>query len=276
MKPKILHIGKYYYPFKGGIETVTKEICETLKDEFEFTVLVSNSDKTEMVEFINDIKVIRIPCFGKISNMPVSISFLKWMKKLEFDLIHLHMPTPLAELSCLLYSNNKNIIASFHSEMYKKGSFLYIPFQRLFLKKVTKVIVATENHYKYSRVLQSFTDKIAVIPYSIDEKKMRDTNINSNPFSLTEDNCNILYVGRLTEYKGVDYLIESMKFLNTDSILHLVGTGKLENELKSLVSCLKLENRIIFHGEVENDKLTGYYRFFYVVVLPSVDICEAF
>ncbi|MFC1725337.1 glycosyltransferase [candidate division KSB1 bacterium] len=276
MKRKILHIGKYYYPFKGGIETVTKEICETLKHEFEFTVLVSNSDKTEKVETINEIKVIRIPCYGKISNMPVSISFLKWLKRLDFDLIHVHMPTPLAELSCLLSNTNKKIIASYHSEMYKRGSILYKPFQKRFLRKVSRILAATKNHYIYSKVLQDFMEKVEVIPYSINENKFRDKANMVNPFSNLENSFNILYVGRLTEYKGVNYLIESMKYVDAGSIIHIVGTGKLENEYKSLVSRLKIEDRIIFHGEVDNDKLLGYYKYCDAVVLPSIDVGEAF
>ena len=206
MKPRILQIGKYYFPFKDGIEKVGQDICENLRDDFEFTVLVSNTDRKTKIENINGIKVIRIPTWFKISNMPVSTGFWKWIRKLEYDLIHVHMPTPLAEISCLFSNPNKKTIASFHYDMYKKGSSLYIPLQKRFIKKTSKIVVATENHFIYSIALSDFRDKIEIIPYGIDEKRFIDYKGKSNPYIEFANNYNILYVGRLTEYKGVEYL----------------------------------------------------------------------
>lgn len=276
MKPKILHIGKYYFPFKGGIEKVVQDICENLKDEFEFTVLVSNTGRNTKIDNIKGIKVIRIPTWFKISNMPFSTGFSNWIKNLEFDLIHVHMPTPLAELSCLFSNTDKKIIASFHYEMYKKGSSFYIPFQKNFLKKTFKIIVATKNHFKYSNVLSDFRDKIEIIPYGIDEKKFIKHEGYSNPYSGTQNQFNILYVGRFTEYKGIDYLIESMKYLDNEVKLYLVGTGKLKNQLHLLVQNLDLQERVIFKENINDDTLLDYYKFCDVFVLPSIDVGEAF
>jgi len=275
-KPKILHIGKYYYPFRGGIERAMKDICDYLKDEFEFTVLVSNEEKIETIEYINDTKVIRIPRLAKYSNMPVSISFIKWLKKLDYDLIHVNMPTPIAELFCLLHKTNKKILATYHCKMYKTGTSLYLPFQKMFLKKTDKIIVATKGLYSNSEILHNFKDKIEFIPLSVESSKFSYRENIENPYPDSDKTFKILFVGRLTEYKGLGYLIESMKYTGDDSQLHIVGTGKLENELKELVNTLRLDDRVKFYKGIDDDSLVGFYQYCDVFVLPSVNVGEAF
>ena len=40
---KVLQLGKFYYRYVGGMETVLKEICESLADQVDFQVVVANT-----------------------------------------------------------------------------------------------------------------------------------------------------------------------------------------------------------------------------------------
>ena len=81
----------------------------------------------------------------------------------------------------------------------------------------------------------------------------------------------ILFVGRLTEAKGLQYLIEI--FVLTlqripDVHLRIVGTGELENKLKKQVQELGLTQSVHFEG-FQTD-LSHYYKNAIVTVLTSI------
>ncbi len=83
----------------------------------------------------------------------------------------------------------------------------------------------------------------------------------------------VLYVGRISEDKGIECLIRAApwvlkQFPNTE--FHIVGEdyGYL-NKLKSLVTSLGVERSVIFTGRVTSRRLVDVYRSADVFVLPS-------
>ena len=57
----------------------------------------------------------------------------------------------------------------------------------------------------------------------------------------------IIYQGALNRGRGLQQLIHAMQHI--DATLWIVGTGDLENELKSLVDNMHLQDKIIFKGK---------------------------
>ncbi len=83
----------------------------------------------------------------------------------------------------------------------------------------------------------------------------------------------ILFVGRLSEEKGLSYLLEAYRRLSTElqvSLL-LVGRGDQYDVLMKYVSDYSLQN-VHFVDYVPNDKLAVYYAAAHVFVLPSVTL----
>ena len=69
----------------------------------------------------------------------------------------------------------------------------------------------------------------------------------------------VLMVGRLAHEKGIDRAICAVGFAREQGVpvmLHLVGDGPMEKELRKLVYAQKLSSAVVFHGE-QNDP----YRF---------------
>ncbi len=82
----------------------------------------------------------------------------------------------------------------------------------------------------------------------------------------------LLYVGRFTEVKNLERLIIGYKKASknkNESVLILVGSGKLENKLKELVSELKIQNQILFPGRFEGLELLAWYKISDSFILPS-------
>ncbi len=83
----------------------------------------------------------------------------------------------------------------------------------------------------------------------------------------------ILYVGRFTLHKGLDYLIRAMKKVvvhHPHARLVLVGSGEKEHELIELVAELDLSAHVIFAGWMRGEQLARMYASADVYVQPSV------
>jgi glycosyltransferase involved in cell wall biosynthesis len=83
----------------------------------------------------------------------------------------------------------------------------------------------------------------------------------------------VLFVGRLVEVKGCEYLIESFKKVikhQNDTLLLIVGRGPLEGDLKKTVLENNLNLCVRFEGFVEHDKIWDYYNLADIVVIPSI------
>ena len=80
----------------------------------------------------------------------------------------------------------------------------------------------------------------------------------------------ILYLGRIVPEKGIRYLIDAFKSVNTDKKLVIAGgssdTSEFEAQMQELA---KDDDRIIFTGFVQGRLLEELYSNAYVYVLPS-------
>src|SRR3989338_6193965 len=88
-KLKILHLGKFYKPYRGGIETVLFNLCEELKKDYDLEVLVANQEKKTRLDLIEDIPVTRIASYGRLFSTSVCFSFPTELKKRKADILHL-------------------------------------------------------------------------------------------------------------------------------------------------------------------------------------------
>ena len=69
-------------------------------------------------------------------------------------------------------------------------------------------------------------------------------------------------VGRLAPWKNIDKIIQAMALLNNKGfnfIFNIVGSGPMDEELKKLVTDLKLEKKIFFLGQKNTNELNKIY-----------------
>lgn len=85
----------------------------------------------------------------------------------------------------------------------------------------------------------------------------------------------LLFVGRLTEKKGVRYLVDAMPLITNNfpkAKLLIVGHGELEQELRELVESRGLEEVVLFAGGIVNALLPSYYATADIFIGPSVQV----
>lgn len=279
-KIKVLIVNKLYYPWVGGIEKITQDYAEGLNGEIEVEVLVCQPRGRGKVEWINGVKVTRAGSIGIFWGMPISFSFpfLLAKKSREVDIIHFQMPFPLADISYLLLGSRKpSIVVTYHSDIVrqKKLMLFYKPFLFRFLRIVDRIIVTSPNMLEFSEYLKAFKYKCSVVPLGIDVDYLEHSGVKEIGLSKTKDEKLILFVGRLTYYKGVEYLIEAMQRVKNSKLL-IVGDGELRAQLERKSRLLGLQDKIIFLGKLSKEELNYCYKICDIFVLPSVEESEAF
>ncbi len=83
---------------------------------------------------------------------------------------------------------------------------------------------------------------------------------------------NIINVGRLSQEKGLLYLIESLRYLDPKTKLFIVGSGRQKDNLKELSKKLELEKQVIFMGKVAHEQLPSVLNAMNIFVLPAISM----
>ncbi len=276
---KILQVNKFYYPWIGGVEKVVQQIAEGLKDEFETEILVCNDKNERKEEIVNSVKVYRAKTLKIILGMPVSFDFFFLYQKIfkNYDLIFLHYPFPLAFLAYFFFSRNKDLVIWYHSDIVRQRllEIFFKPFHLYCLKKAKKIFVSNPNLAESSSYLSKFKEKCVIIPFGIDLNYFKeDEEIKKKSLEIRQKYGTplILSVGRLSYYKGFDYLIKSA--INISAKFLIIGEGNLKKKLLDLIKKFKLENKVFIIPPQED--LRPFYLACDIFVLPSIARSEAF
>jgi glycosyltransferase involved in cell wall biosynthesis len=273
---RVLQLGKFYDPFVGGMETVLKEMCESLADQVEFQVVVANTHWSTEHEN-RKIPVTRVASAGKLFSCSLAPSYPLWARRFNPDLIHVHLPNPLAELSGLLADRDIPVVAQFHSDVVRQRNLLkvYGPFLDAFYRRANCIIVPTPRHIEISRFVSKYREKCRVVPFGVPLSRFELDGAGSQKAEALRDGMpSVLCVGRLVSYKGVEFLIRALE--NIEARLWIIGVGPLEDSLKALVAERGLADRIEFLGQVSEQDLIAYYHACDVFVLPSITNAEMF
>ncbi|MDZ4662295.1 MAG: glycosyltransferase [Pseudomonadota bacterium] len=275
---KLIQVGKYFPPHSGGMESVLYDLTTGIdKREFNVKCLVTGTTPHNEIHFVNGVPVYKMSRPFEIASTPISFSFMKRAKSLDADLLHVHLPNPLATLA--LRKTKVPYVITYHCDVlsYPWLNRLYLPLLREQLAQARAIITSSFELVDNSPVLRDFKNKCRVIPFGINKKSFALTPSLQQMFDQLKNNFNtktVVYVGRLVEYKGLAYLIRAMK--RVDAVLLLVGDGPEQKALQTLAHSLGLTNKVHFFRNFPRHDLGVFYHLADVVVLPSIDEREAF
>ncbi|HEX6275000.1 MAG TPA: glycosyltransferase, partial [Polyangiaceae bacterium] len=272
---KVLHVGKFYPPHKGGIESHLGALCEGLSGSIETEALVANEGPETVEETINGIRVTRTGTLFNLSAASVCPDLGRRMREARADIVHVHLPNPTAILSYLASRVPGKLVFSHHSDIVRQRVLgtLFEPVLRHAFRRADAIVVATPNHITSSRVVRSYEKKCAVIPYGIDARRFGEHDDAAvRDIRARFGSRIVLSVGRLVYYKGFEYLIRAMR--RVEGHLIIVGEGPLFGELTREARDAGVADRVTILTEVEN--VRPYYQAADVFVLASNARSEAF
>lgn len=190
----------------------------------------------------------------------------------KYDVIHFHAEGPCA-MMWIPKLFGKKCIATIHGldhQRAKWGKFAswYIRTgEKCAVRFADNIIVLSESVKQYFK--DTYNRDTVFIPNGISSAEHKDAKDITELYGIYKDEY-ILFLGRLVPEKGVKYLIEAYKELDTDKKLVIAGgTSDSSEYLKELTELSKGDPRIIFTGFVQGRVLEELYSNAYVYVLPS-------
>ncbi len=276
---RVLQVGKFYYPYRGGMETYLLDLCQGLKDRVELQVLVSNTAFRTVRETVDGIDVIRAGSWGRIFSTSLSPSFPRFLKEYAGDIITVHHPNPLGTIAYLAARPAGRLTVVYHSDIVRQklSRLIYRPLLMKFLRRAEKISVTSPRYIDSSPVLSRFREKCVVIPIGIDLSLYDETDgIRERVREIHQrfGDRIVLFVGRLILYKGIEYLLKAMEGL--EGKLLIIGSGGRFHELQMMVASHHLEDKVYLMSEVSRSDLLVYLRACSVFCLPSISRNEAF
>lgn len=188
------------------------------------------------------------------------------------DVVHFHAEGPCAML-WLPKLFGKRCVATIHGldhQRAKWGKFAsaYIMLgEKCAVKFADEIIVLSEGVQKYFK--DRYNRETSFIPNGVNRPEIREAQLIKEKYDLDKDEY-ILFLGRLVPEKGLRYLIEAFKRIETDKKLVIAGgasdTDDFYEELKTMG---RDDSRIIFTDFVQGQMLDELYSNAYVYVLPS-------
>ena len=135
------------------------------------------------------------------------------------------------------------------------------------------VALCGETYHILCNVYQISTDKVRVIPNGMQDEYHPLSNEKRHKMKaclgFAETDRLILFVGRVTQMKGIGILIESMKkIISENSHVHLVLAGRGEEDVFKKMTVGYWKN-IHFIGQVDKTIVSQLYQIADLGVLPS-------
>ena len=282
-KLKICMLGHKRIPSReGGIEIVVEELATRMVQlGHDVTCYNRGGHHVSGKEFdgkkastYRGIKLKTVPTIDKKGLAAMSSSFFGAIRAAlgRFDVVHFHAEGPCAML-WLPQLFGKRCVATIHGldhQRAKWGKFArtYIMLgEKCAVKFADEIIVLSEGVRKYFK--DTYNRETVFIPNGVNRPIIREADVITEKFGLKKDEY-ILFLGRIVPEKGVQYLIEAYKEVQTDKKLVIAGgtsdSDSFYDEMKALA---KEDDRILFTGFVQGQMLDELYSNAYVYTLPS-------
>ena len=295
---RILHLGKFFPPFAGGIENFLADLMPAQAERGDTVAAILHDHQPRLARFFasvqpelwNNQTIYRVPSYGRLLYAPVSPQFPWWLNRVihEFQpqLLHLHLPNtsaffalglPRARRIPWIVHWHSDVVSALNSKLsiaYK----VYRPFEQRLLAQAHTIIVTSPPYLASSIALQPWQDKCQIIPLGIAKTRLPEPTLAAKNWAeqqWAKHTTRILTVGRLTYYKGHEVLIRAIAQLEGAQVF-IVGQGELRHRLEALIKKLNLSNKIRLLGYCTDAELTALFATCDCFCLPSLERTEAF
>lgn len=278
---KVLQLGKHY-PFNyGGIERFYFDLAKELTTQgVECDIFCANESKNNKIFMEENIKIITYGRFAFKASTSLSYKIFLQLKAIinDYDILHVHAPDPMITIALSILKPKVPIIIHWHSDIVKQKNLkkMFLPFQNWLLNNAKLIIATSPNYIESSSDLSKYKYKCKAIPSGLNPKRLLLDNEIYNNLKTQYKNKKIIYsFGRMSDYKGFEYLIESSKYLSDEFIVLIAGGGN-RSKYENIIKELKLSEKVKLLGRIDDREVGAYYNLADIFVLPSISRNEAF
>jgi len=285
---RILQVIQFFAPKHGGSFTVAYELTKQLsKLGHKVTVITTDFELDySFAKSLEGVEVIPFHCQYNIGGFLVSTSMKKYLKEniAKFDIVHMHNFRTYQNIIVYKYAKKYNIpyVLQAHGSVpriiEKRGlKYIYdVTYGNRLLKDALNLVAVSDIEVDQYLQVNVSPEKVITIPNGIDLdlfKELPKKGSFRRKHNINEKHI-ILYLGRLHERKGIDFLIKAYAELvqeKKDIVLVLAGPddGYL-HKAEYLVDELRLKNNVKFTGFISEIEKFAAYIDADVLVYPSV------
>ena len=250
MALRVLHIGKYFPPYRGGMEVFLADLIdEQRRQGIDAHALVHGDPLPEDPPWVQ-----RVPVQFNLSYAPIALGFRSALNRaidhIQPNVLHIHMPNNSALWALTLPGARKvPWVVHWHSDVVVSNikwsvglAYLaYRPFEQALLERSQQIFATSPPYLLASAALKPWRDKCEVVPLGINLRAaVPDLPATSHNSALAnhrwhaETQFRLLSIGRLTYYKGFETLIRAVSELPGVELL-IAGDGELRQELQTLI-----------------------------------------
>lgn len=276
---RILQIGKFPKEFPGGVETAVFTLSEYLARKHYVKVVTSSLNSYDEEARCGNAECLYIGKTASLFSAPITPGMIKYLKNAKgFDIIQISWPNPMAIVAYLLARPKGKLVIWYHSDVVRQkcAMLFFTPLLRMALKTAARIVATSDSYIETSTILNDFRDKVISIPLGIDIGQFNKIQDKEGPAEIRKKYGDplVLFLGRLSPYKGVEHLIKAMK--TVEAKLLIIGSGILRSSLEQIAKKEGVKDKIFFRNVPQNEPTDKYIRACDIFVLPSINRAEAF
>jgi rhamnosyl/mannosyltransferase len=255
---RVCHLGKYYPPAVGGIETL---VCTLARAQAALGLGVSvacinHRRGPTAVERDGAVEVVRLGRVGTVAKFDICPDLGRQLARIEADLLHLHVPNPTMIVGLLRSRTQLPLVVTYHSDLVRQRLLgqLFRPIERLAYRRVHTILTTSPDYAAGSEFLRSLQPRLRVLPYGLDLRPYLEPSAETRTRAawIREQYGRKgpiwLSAGRQVYYKG---LINAVRALTrVVGTLILIGDGPDQPKLRAEAERLGVRNRVVFLGPV--------------------------
>jgi rhamnosyl/mannosyltransferase len=271
---------------RGGIETTTYELTEGINLlGCRADVLCANQQAATVRErAATGYDVTRAASAGRFMSVSMAPSLITHVHRQadEYDVIHVHMPDPLAALALWSARPQSTVVVHWHSDVIRQrvAMHLYEPLQRWLLNRADAIIATSRSYAQASHPLQAWMDKVHIVPIGIRDLSLRLVGAQAALARLRAQFAGkrvVFALGRFVGYKGFEVLVDAAAFLPEDVVVVIGGSGDdMVSSLTRRALARGVHERVLLPGEIPDEELPAYFAAADVFCMPSITRAEAF
>jgi glycosyltransferase involved in cell wall biosynthesis len=290
---RVLVVTDQYAPMVGGVPNVTQTLAHGLAGRgHAVTLLVPDPGTSSQAAAgradghqvsLACSRSVRWPWYDGMRLAFLSLSAARRLiSELAPDVVHIHSPLTLGRMAGLaarqlsipvVYTNHylpENVRpgSTRRSPLFDAAFYAYLV---QFANKCAHVTAPTLTALQLLRA-QGLRAPAQVISNGIDLRTYcpgPPDSVVRDRYGLRTDRPVILYVGRLSQEKGVDVLLAAVARLTADAQVAIAGRGPESGRLAATADRLGLSDRVRFLGFVPDADLPAIYRLADVFAIPS-------
>ena len=262
---------------QGGVEVVVEELSTRMAKMGHQVTCYNRSGKQggkKGLTTYKGVRIVNVPTIDKRGLAAMSASTMAAIRAAfgPYDVVHFHAEGPCAML-WLPKLMGKRCIATIHGLDHQRAKWgklasTYIMLgEKCAVRFADEVIVLSKGVQDY--FMKTYGRKTRFIPNGVNRTKLREADLIQKKFGLEKDGY-ILFLARLVPEKGLKYLIQAYRQVQTDKKLVIAGgTSDTDQFVKELKALAAGDDRILFTGFVRGQMLEELYSNAYLYTLPS-------